>query len=180
MVGHSAGDCHRRAGFGRQSVAPWRLGLTGLRVVRPRPESVSEHDPDGILWMKRPDLCCHVRKVEPLRRALAGFDAWLNGRRRGQAATRGGIGPFEADGRRVKINPLYDWTQDDVDAFYEEHRLPRHPLEEDGFVSIGCVPCTDRTAPGEDPRAGRWRGRGKSECGIHLPIETFKDFGSGI
>lgn len=157
-----------------------RLGLTGLHVVRPRPENVAEHDPKGILWMKRPDRCCYLRKVEPMRRALSGFDAWLNGRRRGQSASRAAMPPFEADGRRVKINPLHDWTQADVDAFYEAHGLPRHPLEEDGFVSIGCLTCTDRVAPGEDPRAGRWRGSGKTECDIHLPVETFKDFGSGI
>lgn len=157
-----------------------RLGLTGLQILRPQPEGVAEHDPKGVLWMKRPDRCCHLRKVEPLQRALSGFDAWLNGRRRGQAASRAAIEPFEADGARVKINPLYDWTQADVDAFYAEHRLPRHPLEEDGFVSIGCLTCTDRVAPGENARAGRWRGSGKTECGIHLPIETFKDFGSGI
>lgn len=156
------------------------LGLTGLRILAPLPEGIAEHDPKGMLWMKRPDRCCYLRKVEPLQRGLAGFDAWFTGRRRGQSANREAIEPFEADGARVKINPLYGWTQDDVDAFYEEHRLPRHPLEEDGFVSIGCLPCTDRVAPGEDARAGRWRGRGKTECGIHLPIETFKDFGSGI
>jgi len=156
------------------------LGLTGLRVLHPLSEAVAEHDPKGMLWMKRPDRCCYLRKVEPLQRVLAGFDAWLNGRRRGQAASRAAIEPFEADGPRVKINPLYDWTQEDIDAFYEAHRLPRHPLEEDGFVSIGCLPCTDRVAPGEAARAGRWRGSGKTECGIHLPIETFKDFGSGI
>lgn len=156
------------------------LGLTGLRILHPRPEGIGEHDANGILWMKRPDRCCYLRKVEPLHRTLAGYDAWLNGRRRGQAASRAAVEPFEADGIRVKINPLHDWTQTDIDSFYEEHRLPRHPLEEDGFVSIGCLTCTDRVAPGEDPRAGRWRGSGKTECGIHLPVETFKDFGSGI
>lgn len=157
-----------------------RLELTGLRILHPSSEAVAGHDPKGMLWMKRPDRCCYLRKVEPLQRALSGFHAWLNGRRRGPAASRMAIEAFEADGARVKVNPLYDWTQGDVDAFYEEHRLPRHPLEEDGFVSIGCLPCTDRVAPGEDGRAGRWRGSGKTECGIHLPIETFKDFGSGI
>lgn len=157
-----------------------RLGLTALRIIRPRPQAVDGQDPQGILWMKRPDQCCYLRKVEPLRRALEGFDAWLNGRRRGQSTTRAAIGPFEADGNRVKVNPLHAWTQADVDAFYAEHALPRHPLEEDGFLSIGCLTCTDRAAPGEHPRGGRWRGSGKTECGIHLPVETFKDFGSGI
>ena len=84
-----------------------------------------------------------------------------------------------SDGR-VKINPLSDWSAADVDTYFAKYRLPQHPLEEDGFRSIGCLTCTARTIAGEDSRAGRWRGRDKTECGIHLPINTFKDFGADI
>ncbi len=157
-----------------------RLGLADMRVLAPEPSSLGGNDPNGILWMKRPDLCCFIRKVEPLQRGLAGFAAYFNGRRREHGAARASLRRFEASDGRVRINPLFDWSESDVDAYFARHRLPRHPLEEDGFKSIGCLPCTDRIAPGESTRAGRWRGKGKTECGIHLPIETFKDFGSGI
>lgn len=156
------------------------LGLTSLRVIKPAPAALEQHDPAGTLWLKRPDLCCYVRKVEPLRKALRSFQAYFNGRRRDQEFGRAAIQRFEVEAGRIKINPLFDWTRADVDGYFAAHGLPRHPLEEDGFLSIGCLPCTERVMPGEGARAGRWRGRGKTECGIHLPIETFKDFGSGI
>lgn len=147
-----------------------RLGLTDVRVIRPDPAAVAAADPDGILWTQNHDRCCHVRKVEPLARALAPFDAWISGRKRFQGATRAALPRVEADGRRVKINPLADWSRADLDRAFADRDLPRHPLEEDGFLSIGCMPCTDRVAPGEDIRAGRWRDNaGKTECGIHLP-----------
>jgi phosphoadenosine phosphosulfate reductase len=147
-----------------------RLDLTDVRELTPDPVDIAVHDADGMLFRSRPDLCCHLRKTLPLNRALAGFDAWLTGRRRDQSDQRTALKRVERADRRVKINPLADWSQDDVDDYMDRRGLPRHPLEADGFLSIGCMPCTDRVAPGEDSRAGRWRGFDKTECGIHSPV----------
>jgi len=127
--------------------------------------------------MTNPDLCCHIRKTEPLQRALAGFDAWLTGRKRFQNATRSDLPIFEADGPRIKVNPLATWSPVELKAYAVCHELPEHPLVAKGYPSIGCVPCTTRVQPGEDQRAGRWRGLDKSECGIHVDLEID---GSGI
>jgi phosphoadenosine phosphosulfate reductase len=153
------------------------LALTDVRSVRPDPARLALKDQHGALWMTNPDLCCHVRKTEPLQRALAGFDAWFTGRKRFQTATRAALPVFEADGERIKVNPLVGWSADDLKAYSARHALPEHPLVSRGFPSIGCVPCTTRVAPGEDARAGRWRGVGKIECGIHTELEID---GSGI
>ena len=144
------------------------LGLNDVRVIRPETEDLFEHDPDADLHSRDPDLCCALRKVRPLERALRGFDAWVTGRRRAQSATRAGLPPFEADGGRVKANPLAAWDAGMLAAYIDAHDLPRHPLVARGYPSLGCAPCTTTVAPGEDPRAGRWRGRGKTECGIHF------------
>lgn len=149
-----------------------RLGLSDVRVIGPDPAAVAAADPQGILWTRDHDRCCHVRKVEPLARALAPFDAWISGRKRYQGGSRAQLPRVEADGPRVKINPLADWTRADLDRAFHDRDLPRHPLEEDGFLSIGCMPCTDRVAPGEDIRAGRWRNAAKTECGIHRPLDA--------
>jgi phosphoadenosine phosphosulfate reductase len=145
------------------------LGLTDVRHMTPDASDVAGLDPEGLLHRYDPDACCALRKVAPLARTLAPFDAWINGRKRGQSATRAGLGVVErdADGR-VKINPLADWSREDIAAYMDRHDLPRHPLVAKGYPSIGCAPCTTPVAPGEDPRAGRWRGRQKDECGIHM------------
>jgi phosphoadenosine phosphosulfate reductase len=127
--------------------------------------------------MTNPDLCCHYRKTEPLNRALSGFDAWFTGRKRFQNRVRAELPVFEADGERIKVNPLVNWSSDRLKAYTAEHALPEHPLVAKGFLSIGCVPCTTKVLPGEDARAGRWRGLGKIECGIHTDLEND---GSGI
>ena len=145
------------------------LGLTGVRSVAPDPAAVAARDPKGILWSQNPDACCTLRKIEPLKRALAPFDAWFTGRKAFQAATRAALPVFEIDSGRIKINPIVRWTKADLDAYFTAHDLPHHPLEADGYLSIGCMPCTSRVEPGEDARAGRWRGSDKIECGIHLP-----------
>lgn len=154
-----------------------RLGLTDVRTVTPDPERLAAEDPHRALWMTKPDLCCHIRKTEPLARALTGFDAWITGRKRFQNRDRSGLAVFEADGDRVKINPLAHWSAADLKAYAASHELPPHPLVAKGYLSIGCVPCTSRVQPGEDPRAGRWRGFEKTECGIHTGLESD---GSGI
>jgi phosphoadenosine phosphosulfate reductase len=154
-----------------------RLGLTDVRSVSPDPERLAAEDPHRALWMIKPDLCCHIRKTEPLARALAGFDAWFTGRKRFQNNVRSRLTMFEADGERIKVNPLAHWSAADLKDYAARHDLPAHPLVAQGYPSIGCVPCTSRVRPGEDPRAGRWRGLEKTECGIHAGVEAD---GSGI
>jgi len=151
------------------------LGLTDLRRIRPDPADLSADDPHGELHAESPDACCFLRKTLPLRRALEDFDAWITGRRRTQAATRAGIALFEPEQgtRRLKVNPLAGWTGSDIRAYREAHGLRPHPMVARDFPSIGCAPCTTAVAPGEDARAGRWRGRGKTECGIHFDGERW-------
>ena len=149
-----------------------RLGLTDLRVVRPDPHLLAVRDKQAERWSYDPDGCCEIRKVEPLARALVPFDAWISGRKGFQAGTRTALPRFEEDQGRLKINPLVDWDKAALDAYFAEHDLPRHPLEAQGYPSIGCAPCTSPVHPGEDPRAGRWRGMDKVECGIHMIVGT--------
>ncbi|MCE1237926.1 MAG: phosphoadenylyl-sulfate reductase [Hyphomicrobiales bacterium] len=149
-----------------------RLGFTDVRTIRPDPVEAATTDPDGWLWQKDPDACCALRKVAPLARAIAPFEAWISGRKRFQATTRAAIPTFEADGARLKVNPLAAWAPAALAERAATRGLPAHPLVEKGFPSIGCLPCTSRVAPGEDPRAGRWRGRAKTECGIHLGLSA--------
>ena len=144
-----------------------RLGLTDLRVFRPDPYLLAQDDATSLRWSYDPDGCCDLRKVEPLRRALAPFDAWISGRK--GFGSRAGLARFEIDEGRLKINPLADWSKPQLDLYFETAKLPRHPLEAQGYPSIGCVPCTTTVKPGEDPRSGRWRGWDKTECGIHDP-----------
>ena len=115
------------------------------------------------------NACCALRKVEPLEKALQSYEAWFTGRKSFQSSSRATLSVFEAEGTKFKINPLAHWTKNDIDTYFEDNDLPRHPLEADGYLSIGCMPCTDRVGPGEDMRAGRWRGSEKTECGIHMP-----------
>lgn len=145
-----------------------RLGLTGVRSIEPDAAAVKARDQDNALWAEDTDACCALRKVEPLDRALAPFSAWINGRKRYQAETRASIPVVEVDGTRLKFNPLADLDRAAIEAYMTAHALPRHPLEAHGFLSVGCMPCTSRVKPGEDPRAGRWRGQAKTECGIHV------------
>jgi phosphoadenosine phosphosulfate reductase len=145
-----------------------RLGFVDLRVYRPDPYLLAQKDATSLRWSYDPDGCCELRKVEPLRRALAPFDAWISGRKGFQAKTRSMLPRLEEDEGRLKINPLADWDKARLDAYFDEHKLPRHPLEAEGYPSIGCAPCTSKVQPGEDPRAGRWRGWDKVECGIHV------------
>ncbi len=145
-----------------------RLGLTDLRVYRPDPRLLAAKDATGLRWSYDPDGCCELRKVEPLARALAPFSAWISGRKGFQSGTRRALPRFEAENGRLKINPLASWAKPDLDAYFAAHELPRHPLETQGYPSIGCAPCTSKVQPGEDPRAGRWRGWDKVECGIHV------------
>ena len=147
-----------------------RLDLQDLRVLHPDPELLAKRDATDLRWSYDPDGCCEIRKVLPLERALLGFDATITGRKAFQSRTRGNLPRFEVEGDRLKFNPLADWTKDDIEAYFETHDLPRHPLVEQGYLSIGCATCNSLVKPGEDPRSGRWRGWDKTECGIHTPI----------
>ncbi|TXG81522.1 MAG: phosphoadenylyl-sulfate reductase [Sphingomonadales bacterium] len=144
-----------------------RLGLTGVESVMPDADRLAAVDPQQLRWSYDPDGCCAVRKVEPLDRALANVEVWISGRKGFQAKTRTNLPLFEVEKGKLKINPLAGWAKADLDAYFETHALPRHPLEAQGYLSIGCMPCTSVVKPGEDPRAGRWRGWDKTECGIH-------------
>jgi phosphoadenosine phosphosulfate reductase len=143
------------------------LGLRDVRSVKPADEALSREDPNADLWFSNPDACCRIRKVEPLARALEPFDGWINGRKRFQGGLRAEIPVVEQDGARLKFNPFANVSREDIQAIYAAAKLPPHPLLAKEFLSVGCMPCTSRTAPDEDSRAGRWRGRPKSECGIH-------------
>ena len=144
------------------------LGLRNVRNIYPSPAEVMAEDADGALHRRDPDACCDLRKVRPLDRALARWPVTISGRKRFQAATRSAIDVFEADADRLRVNPLATWTAADVRDYMAEHALPLHPLVARGYPSIGCAPCTTAVRPGEDPRAGRWRGLDKVECGIHF------------
>lgn len=141
-----------------------------LRTVLPL-TTVTEQDAvhGPRLHERAPDRCCAMRKVEPLERGLAPYRAWVTGMRREDAPTRTDIAVVGWDERRgkVKLNPLAAWTQADLDAYVAEHHVVLNPLRELGYASIGCEPCTRAVAPGEDPRAGRWSGTSKTECGLH-------------
>ena len=146
------------------------LGLADVRLIRPDATDAAMLDPDGGLHAVNSDGCCYIRKTLPLRRALTEFDASITGRKRHQASTRAALPLAEGEARtgHVKLNPLAAWSGPDVADYIGRHDLPRHPLVEKGYPSIGCAPCTTPVAQGEDPRAGRWRGQGKVECGIHF------------
>jgi phosphoadenosine phosphosulfate reductase len=133
-------------------------------------EVVGPEVPADDLWKIDPDECCRLRKVEPLARALVGRDAWMTGLRRSEAPTRATAPIVSLDVARglVKINPLATWTDAEVESYIRAHDLPVHPLSDRGFASIGCWPCTRAVGDGEDRRAGRWAGLGKTECGLHI------------
>ncbi|PSK98174.1 phosphoadenosine phosphosulfate reductase [Murinocardiopsis flavida] len=148
--------------------ASYDINLINVVPRRTVDEQDSELGPR--LHGRDPGICCHLRKVEPLQRALEPYDAWLSGLRRDESATRRTTGVVEWNPRKkmVKVNPIARWTRADVDAYIDAHNVLVNPLQFDGYPSIGCAPCTRRVEPGADPRSGRWAGTGKTECGIHL------------
>ncbi|HEX7746092.1 MAG TPA: phosphoadenylyl-sulfate reductase, partial [Micromonosporaceae bacterium] len=143
------------------------IHLIDVRPGQTVAQQDAQHGPR--LHERRPDECCRLRKVEPLRQALGGYDAWVTAVRRDEGPTRAGTPGVtwdEAFGL-VKVNPLARWTQDDVDAYVERRGILLNPLVPQGYLSIGCAPCTRAVAPGNDPRSGRWSGFDKTECGLH-------------
>ena len=145
-----------------------RLGLADVRTVAPSPSALALRDPKRDLCFRERDACCGIRKVAPLADALAAFDGWLSGRKRYHGGERAALAVVEADGARLKFNPLARLTRAELDGLFAAADLPRHPLEGLGFSSVGCVPCTNRPPAGAAVRDGRWGGLAKTECGIHV------------
>lgn len=145
------------------------LGLTNVIAVHPDNRDLARFDPTGNLWETDPDSCCHIRKTEPLDAVVKGFGGWVTGRKRYQTVERGVLPHFElTSDDRIKVNPLAYFSDADITTYKLKYGLPEHPLYAKGYKSIGCAPCTSVVAEGEDPRAGRWRGLNKKECGIHF------------
>jgi phosphoadenosine phosphosulfate reductase len=147
------------------------LGLTDIRSIGPHPIERLARDPEGVLWSRNTDACCSFRKVIPMRRALEGFEASVTGRKRFQTDARTGMDSVEYFEGRYRFNPLAEWTLSDIEAYFVKYDLPRHPLVEDGYPSIGCLPCTRRVQSTEAYRDGRWAGLEKDECGIHTGLD---------
>lgn len=145
------------------------LGLTDVRDIHPDKDELADADPRGDLWRSDPDACCTLRKVRPLDQALKGVDAWITGRKQFHGGMRAALPIFEAAAPFIKVNPIARWSPEDLSGYAARHALPAHPLVAEGFLSIGCWPCTHPVAPGEGARDGRWRSSAKTECGIHLP-----------
>jgi phosphoadenosine phosphosulfate reductase len=144
-----------------------RLGLTDVRSIQPDPADLAAKDPNGTLHVRNHDLCCHIRKTLPLERALKDFEVVVSGRKRYHGAERRNLTPLAIDGERIKAEPLAGFSALDIELYMATHKLPRHPLTEIGYYSIGCEPCTVQGGSADDPRAGRWAGTAKTECGIH-------------
>ena len=161
-----------RATLNYQKQLTKHLDLENVNHISPNPGRVFLQDTEGLMHQSNTDACCTLRKVEPLQQALLPFSAWITGRKRHQSATRADLSIWEADAAgRLKLNPLAHWSKHDINAYFETHNLPRHPLIEKGHPSIGCAPCTFRAPPGMDARAARWARQSKTECGIHLPVK---------
>jgi phosphoadenosine phosphosulfate reductase len=147
-----------------------RYGIA-VESIRPRQSLAEQGEREGqALWMRNPDRCCHLRKVEPLERALDGMDAWITGIRRAQSPTRAAAQSLEWDAERqlTKVQPLVAWTDEQVMGYLLAHDVPYNRLHDRGYPSIGCMPCTEPVADGADQRSGRWIGTDKIECGLHM------------
>lgn len=147
-----------------------KLGLTQVITIKAEPETLASQDPKGDLWLRDHNRCCFIRKVVPFRAALSPYRAWASGRKRYQSLERAGLRHRELADGKTKVNPLAGWSKDQIALYMKAFDLPAHPLVKDGFLSIGCMPCTDRTTDDTNDRTGRWQGKGKTECGIHLSL----------
>ena len=144
------------------------LKLKYIKHVQPSPGNLEAEDPEGKLWQSDPDRCCYIRKTLPMISSLAPYRAWITGRKQFQNSLRQSLDVVEVANEKIKINPIYDWTKQETHDAVNRSASMQHPLIKDGYLSIGCAPCTSPVAPGEDDRSGRWRGAAKTECGIHL------------
>jgi phosphoadenosine phosphosulfate reductase len=162
-----------------------RLGLTDIRTIHPDTDDLRQHDARGELHKTDPDFCCHIRKTVPLDKALCGFGAWISGRKRFHGGGRGAIPALQVEDGRLKIEPLARFSAKDIAAYVKHYDLPPHPLAAEGYRSIGCLPCSSKGGSEDNPRAGRWAGTGKTECGIHWTangraLRIGRDLGQGI
>lgn len=144
------------------------LNLTNTKSVKQDSTKLTALDPVGNLWNSNNSACCDLRKVEPLKNELSSFDSWISGRKTFQGGKRSALKLFEKSGDHIKINPLANWSQDQIEAYIDRLNLPAHPLVDEGYSSVGCMPCTSPAAENQSSREGRWPGIEKSECGIHL------------
>jgi len=144
-----------------------QLGLTGVRIITPDAAELAGQDADGTLHKTNADACCHIRKTIPLAKALKGFEVTISGRKRYHGAARATLDFLSIADGRLKVEPLAGFSALDIAAYMKAHDLPPHPLTEIGYFSIGCEPCTQAGGTAADPRAGRWAGSAKTECGIH-------------
>lgn len=147
------------------------LDLLDVRTVTPGAALVDNVDPDGTLYQSDPDACCQARKVTPYAMAVSGFDVLITGRKRHHGDVREDLEVFEQAGRHLKVNPLAHYGATDIEAALARRKLPRHPLADAGYPSIGCAPCTHKSCPSRGVRSGRWSGAAKTECGIHTTFD---------
>ena len=143
------------------------LKLKNIKVQKPLLKDLKLHDPKGSLHKSDPNLCCKIRKVIPLQKAIEPYDAWINGRKRFHGLDRADIKKIEKLNSVIKINPLADWDFKKISSYINKHKLPEHPLSKKGYKSIGCFPCTSKVSEHDSHRSGRWKGLKKDECGIH-------------
>lgn len=155
--------------FRERLAEEWKLNIVDL--YRDSRWDVFVHQRMRSLPLEDPNLCCFMHKVQPMQKALKGYKAWISGIRRDQTSVRAHakILEMQEDGL-LKINPLLNWTKKDVQNYIEEHNLPKHPLFERGYRSVGCAPCTIAIGVNDDERSGRWAGKGKVECGLHTEM----------
>lgn len=147
-----------------------QLGLTGVRIIAPDAADIAGQDDEGTLHKTNADACCHIRKTIPLAKALEGFDVTISGRKRYHGAARATLDFLSIADNRLKVEPLAGFSALDIAAYMKANELPPHPLTEIGYFSIGCEPCTQQGGTAADPRAGRWAGSAKTECGIHWTL----------
>lgn len=166
---------HFPATLNYQTHLATKLGLRNVIVTTPDPAGIAAEDPDGQLAQTDPDRCCHVRKTLPMIRAVQDFGCLLTGRKRFQSETRTELEPFETQGRWIKANPIWAFSKKELQDYFVQFALPAHPMEKQGFLSIGCEPCTSAVNAGENSRAGRWSRLTKTECGIHSGLATPTD-----
>lgn len=144
------------------------LGLTNVTDIKPKAQEIGQQDPKSDLWKTNTDACCDLRKVRPMDHATKQYEALITGRKQYHGGDREGLPVVEFTDPHFKVNPIVRWDNTTVQAQFDERGLLKHPLLDQGYASVGCWPCTQPTAAGEDVRAGRWRGQDKTECGIHL------------
>jgi phosphoadenosine phosphosulfate reductase len=144
-----------------------RFGLRNVRIARPQASHLAHDDPQGLLHRTDADHCCRIRKTLPLQSALEGFEAWISGRKRFHGGERAQLPTMEWIDNRLKVDPLAHFSRQDIANYIWFNELPEHPLAAAGYSSIGCIPCTAKNSNKDDPRAGRWSGQNKTECGIH-------------